>query len=77
MAKIRVGYLLELVKRSKLLTESRVERGVEQAKQDNGGTIPHEVDQIVDSFIEQGLLTRWQCDKLLEKKYKEKSHLQN
>ena len=24
----------------------------------------------MDSFIEQGLLTRWQCDKLLEKKYK-------
>ncbi len=70
MAKIRVGYLLELVKRSKLLTESQVERGVEQAKQDNEGSIPHELDQIVDSFIEQGLLTRWQCDKLLEKKYK-------
>mgnify|MGYP000872521359 FL=1 len=65
MAKIRVGYLLELVKRSMLLTESQVDRGVERAKQDNGGTIPHDLDQVVKSFIEQGLLTRWQCDKLL------------
>jgi serine/threonine protein kinase len=70
MAQIRVGYFLELVKRSTLLTESQVERGIEQAKKDNEGTIPHQVDQIVESFIEQGLLTRWQCDKLLKKKYK-------
>jgi serine/threonine protein kinase len=70
MAQIRVGYFLEMVKRSTLLTESQLERGIEQAKKDNEGTIPHQVDQIVESFIEQGLLTRWQCDKLLEKKYK-------
>jgi serine/threonine protein kinase len=70
MAQIRAGYFLELVKRSTLLTESQLERGIEQAKKDNEGTIPHQVDQIVESFIEQGLLTRWQCDKLLKKKYK-------
>ena len=70
MAQIRVGYFLELVKRSGLLTESHLERGIGQARQQNDGKIPRETDRIVEFFIEQGLLTRWQCDKLLEKKYK-------
>ena len=70
MAQMRVGYFLELVKRSGLLTESQLERGIGHARQQNEGKIPREIDQIVELFMEQGLLTRWQCDKLLEKKYK-------
>ena len=70
MARMRVGYFIELVNRSKLLSENQVAKAIDLARTENDGKIPREVDQLVEFFIAQGLLTRWQCDKLMAKKYK-------
>ncbi len=70
MARLRVGPFLELVKRSGLLKESRLKRAIGQLKQEHDGAIPRDPQVFVDYFIREGLLTRWHCDKLLDKKYK-------
>ena len=70
MSKIRARVFLDYLRRSKLLTDSALKRGLESLQAKHDGKLPGETQVIVDHMIEDGFLTQWQCDKLLQKKYK-------
>ena len=64
MAKLATDKFLELVRRSKLIDRDRFNRfapGLEDCA---------DADAATERFIQSGLLTRWQCEKLLEGRHK-------
>jgi serine/threonine-protein kinase len=70
MSKIRARVFLDYLRRSKLLTDSQLRRSLESLQAKHSGKLPGKTQVIVDHMIEEGVLTQWQCDKLLQKKYK-------
>lgn len=70
MAPISVNNFLELVQRSKLVEPSKYKKGVAACMKKHGGELPDDVNIVADDFIEQGLLTRWHCDKLFDRKHR-------
>jgi len=69
MAKLTVKNFLDLVRRSGLVEEDQLARALQKCKEPTG-TLSDDADEIARHLIETGLLTRWQCDKLFEKKHK-------
>lgn len=67
---ITARQFLELLRRSKLLTDAELKRGLQACKDDNDGTIPKSPEQIADFFVAQNLITTWHREKLLNQKYK-------
>ena len=61
---------LELIRRSKLLTDAELKKGLQACKDNNDGTIPTKPEQIADFFVAQNLITTWHREKLLNRKYK-------
>ncbi len=69
MARVKVKDFIELVKRGDLVDKDRLAQAVADSKEQHGGELP-ELETLADEFIEAGLVTRWHCDKLFERKYK-------
>jgi len=70
MANITAKEFLELVRRSRLVEDEPLDRAVDVCRQPQNGKLPEDASEIAQSLIQSGILTRWQCDKLLDKKYK-------
>jgi serine/threonine-protein kinase len=70
MAKLKVENFLELVRRSSLVDKDRLARAVEEFKEQNGGEPFTNSELLAERFIKAGLLTKWQCGKLLEGRHK-------
>ncbi len=70
MAKLKVENFLELVKRSSLVEKDRLTRAVDEFKEQNSGEPFSDSESLAERFIKAGLLTKWQCSKLLEGRHK-------
>ena len=70
MTKQNVKSFLELVRKSKLVEDYRLEASLRQCKDEHGGKFPRDVDVVADHLIHAGLITRWHCGKLFDGKYK-------
>jgi serine/threonine protein kinase len=70
MAKLSVKQFLDFVQRSNLVKEDQLKRALEKCEGMHGGQLPDDADVVAGDLIEAGLLTRWHCDKLMDKKYK-------
>ena len=60
---------VDMVRRSGLLEKDQVNRLVTQLSGD-GGKLPDDVDAVAQAFIDAGLLTGWQRDKIFEGRYR-------
>jgi len=83
MTKPTVDTFLDLVRRSGLIEPDQLAGALRELKAQTDGKLPAEADPIAEKLIDAGLLTRWQCEKLMEgrhkgfflKKYKLLDHL--
>ena len=70
MAKVTVDKFLELVGRSGLATPEQVAQTHSQVTQDATPEQAADIDVVADGLVRAGLITKWQCDKLVEGKHK-------
>lgn len=75
MPKLSVKSFLDLTTRSKLVTEDGLARALADFRELHPGdpldeTSSIEAEEFANFLIDRGLLTRWQTEKLLDKKYK-------
>jgi eukaryotic-like serine/threonine-protein kinase len=70
MAKLSVDSFLMFVERSELVDEEALRDAVASFKAAQGGVLPEDADLVANHLVEQGLLTRWHVEKLMDKKYK-------
>jgi hypothetical protein len=75
MPKLSVKSFLDLTTRSKLVTEDGLARALADFRELHPGdpldeTSSLEAEMFANFLIERGLITRWQTEKLLDKKYK-------
>jgi len=68
MAKLTVEQLLDLIKRSGLVERDQLAKIISEIK--SSGERPTEPEDLAQRFIDAGLLTRWQADKLLEGRHR-------
>jgi len=69
MAKLTADKFVDLAQRSKLVDRDQLSRAVDALTEDSaGGTV--EAAAVAERLIEQGHLTRWQANKLLEGRHK-------
>ena len=61
--------LIDLVKRSDLVTPKKLDAFLEKSAQSPGG-MPAEQEKVAELLVADGLLTRWQADKLLAGKHR-------
>ena len=62
--------ILEFVDRSKLVEKDQLEKALSACRKLHEERLPDDAEVVADFLIEAGLLTRWQCNKLLNGKYK-------
>jgi eukaryotic-like serine/threonine-protein kinase len=65
-----VDSFLDLVRRSGLVEKDQLNAVLADVQQQAGGSLPAEADIVAKKLVEAGLLTRWQCDNLLEGRHK-------
>ena len=70
MPKPNVETFLDLVQRSGLVEKDRLQALVAQLEKESGGQLPANVDEVGRRFVAENLVTQWQCDRLLEGKWK-------
>ncbi len=70
MAEISVKNFLDLVRRSRLVEDEQLAKVLADCKDKSGGRMPKNAEDLADCLVEAECLTRWQCDKILEKKHK-------
>ena len=70
MARLSLNNFLDVVQRSGLVEQTQLDEALAALKQQLGDPLPDDADQVADHLIQAGLLTRWHCDKLLDRKYK-------
>ena len=70
MAKVTSEKFLDLVVRSKLLSEAQVQSAEQALRQQHNGQLPTQLQLVVDFFIDQNLITHWHCEKLTAGKYR-------
>lgn len=70
MAKITTTKFIETVVRSKLVESSRLTKSLKVCESRHGGRLPDDPEQVAVHLIEEGLLTRWHCDKLLDGRHR-------
>jgi serine/threonine protein kinase len=61
---------LDLVRRSELVERDQLNRVVAQLQEKSGDQAVDDPKAVVDGLVEAGLLTRWQCEKLLEGRHR-------
>ncbi len=69
MVKPKVDNFLDLVRRSGLVERDQLSRVVLQLQEENGEAAA-DTERVAEHLVTTGLLTRWQCDKLLEGRHK-------
>ncbi len=69
MSIITVKQFLELLRRSQLVEQGTISSTLEDYHNTQHGQLPRDAKKLADFFVQQGLLTVWQRDKLLGKKY--------
>ncbi|MGE0755672.1 MAG: serine/threonine protein kinase, partial [Pirellulaceae bacterium] len=70
MAKPSVKTFIDLTQRSKLVDDELLKQKLLECKEQLGEEFPTDVDAVAEFLIQQKLITRWQCDKLFDGKYK-------
>jgi len=70
MAKVSARKFLELLQHSKLLERDEIKRTLADCKQQRGGTLPADLEELADWFVKSEVLTSWHRDKLLDGRYK-------
>jgi serine/threonine-protein kinase len=70
MAKLTVKNFIDIVRRSRLVEEERLAQAVSDFKKKSGDLAPEDPAGLADFLIDEGLLTSWHTEKLLEGKYK-------
>ena len=70
MAKPKVDNFIDLLRRSALVEKDQLNRVLLEMKKQADGKPITDVDFVGASLIEAGLLTGWQCDKLMEGRHK-------
>jgi len=70
MARLAAEKFLDFVRRSGLVEEQRLDRLLAEAKAAGVPLAGDDAQPIARLLIEQGVLTRWQCDRLAEGRYK-------
>jgi len=70
MAELTANKLLDLIKRSGLVEEEALRASLDKLGAKSGSGLPDDQQAIADHFIDAGLITKWQADKLLAGKHK-------
>lgn len=70
MTKVTTSKFLDLVRRSALVDEGRLNSFLEKTTKEHGESVLEDQDRLAGLMIEAGLLTRWQADKLLAGKHR-------
>jgi serine/threonine protein kinase len=65
-----VDSFLDLVRRSGLVEKDQLNAVLADVQQQAGGSLPVEADVVAKKLVEAGLITRWQCDNILEGRHK-------
>ncbi|HUY91477.1 MAG TPA: serine/threonine-protein kinase [Pirellulales bacterium] len=66
MSKLKVDTLIDLVRRSELVDKDQLSRALAELEQRHGKEACDDPQQVSRALLDAGLLTRWQCNKLLE-----------
>lgn len=70
MTKVGTNKLLDLLRRSNLVEEAKLTAFLEKATRAHGEAAIEDQNRLAELLIEDGLVTRWQADKLLAGKHK-------
>ena len=70
MTKVAANKLLDLVRRSGLVDEAKLTSFLEKTARSHGDAVFEDLPRLAELMIQEGLLTRWQADKLLAGKHK-------
>lgn len=70
MTQITSDRVHELIEKSKLVDAEAFTKCLEEIRASNGGVLPEDPVELCKGFETAGLLTRWQCEKILQGKYK-------
>ena len=70
MAKPKVEIFLDLVERSGLVDKDQVQAALLELKSQGGPRQVIDTDLVANRLVESNLITRWQCDKLLEGRHR-------
>jgi len=70
MATLSTEGFLDYVERSDLVDAVTLQSALDELKAANGGELPADADLIANKLIEKKLLTSWQVERLMEKKYR-------
>ncbi len=70
MARLSAERFLDLVRRSGLVEEQRLDRALAELKTEGVSLGGEDFQPLARGMIERGLLTRWQCERLAEGRYK-------
>ena len=70
MTKVAANKLLDLVRRSGLVDEAKLTSFLEKTARNHGDAAFEDHPRLAELMIQEGLLTRWQADKLLAGKHK-------
>ena len=70
MPKLKVDNFLELVRRSGLVDKDRLTQVIDDFKENGPGEALSDSEILADRLVQVGLLTRWQCGKLMEGRHK-------
>ena len=70
MANVTGTQLVELVRRSRLVDDQRLDEVIAACMKRYGGQIPEDPQQLAQMLIDANLVTQWHCDNLYKKKYK-------
>ena len=66
MSKLKVDTLIDLVRRSELVDKDQLSRSLADLEQRHGKEACDDPQRVSRWLLDAGLLTRWQCNKLLE-----------
>jgi serine/threonine-protein kinase len=70
MATLSTEGFLDYVERSELVDAATLQGALDELKAANGGELPADAEVIASKLIEKKLLTTWQVERLMEKKYR-------
>jgi len=70
MAALSVESFIDYVERSDLVEPPVLRQTLDELKASNGGQLPEDADLLAKFMIEKNLLTMWQVEKLMERKYR-------
>jgi serine/threonine protein kinase len=70
MTVLTIDSYLDLVRRSGLVEKDQLNAVLADLEAEAGGSLPTDADFVAKKLVEAGLLTRWQCDNILEGRHK-------